>query len=60
MSFTGQNWELQQLSGGIFRPELLESADKFYGMKFSNKVSQVYSVSKEAAREFIEEETADK
>lgn len=43
-----------------FRPELLESADKFYGVKFSNKVSQVYSVSKEAAKEFIEEETADK
>lgn len=43
-----------------FRPELLESADKFYGVKFSNKVSQVYSVTKEVAREFIEEETADK
>eukprot|EP00731_Ephydatia_muelleri_P021107 Em0013g834a len=43
-----------------FRPELLESADKFYGVKFSSKVSQVYSVTKEAAREFIEEETADK
>ena len=43
-----------------FRPELLESADKFYGVKFQNKVSHVHAVSKEAARSFIEEETADK
>jgi len=27
-----------------FRPELLEHADKFYGVKFRNKVSTVYMV----------------
>ena len=43
-----------------FRPELLESADKFYGVKFQNKVSHVHAVSKDAAKGFIEEETADK
>lgn len=43
-----------------FRPELLESADKFYGVKFQNKVSHIHAVSKDAARGFIEEETADK
>lgn len=43
-----------------FRPELLEAADKFYGVKFQNKVSHIHAVSKEAARGFIEEETADK
>lgn len=43
-----------------FRPELLESADKFYGVTFQNKVSHIRCVSKEAAAGFIEEETADK
>lgn len=43
-----------------FRPELLESADKFYGVTFQNKVSHISCVSKEAAAGFIEEETADK
>lgn len=43
-----------------FRPELLENADKFYGVTFQNKVSHISCVSKEAAAGFIEEETADK
>ena len=43
-----------------FRPELLESADKFYGVTFQNKVSHIKCVPKEAAAGFIEEETADK
>ena len=43
-----------------FRPELLENADKFYGVTFQNKVSHIRCVSKEAAAGFIEEETADK
>lgn len=43
-----------------FRPELLESADKFYGVMFQNKVSHITCVSKEAAAGFIEEETTDK
>ena len=43
-----------------FRPELLESADKFYGVTFQNKVSHITCVSKDAAAGFIDEETADK
>ncbi len=43
-----------------FRPELLESADKFYGVTFKNKVSHVQCVSKDDAAGFIEEEAADK
>ena len=43
-----------------FRPELLESADKFYGVKFQNKVSHIHAVSQDSAREFIEKEAADK
>jgi structural maintenance of chromosome 3 (chondroitin sulfate proteoglycan 6) len=43
-----------------FRPELVEVADKCYGVKFQNKVSHINAVSKEAAKDFIEQETADK
>lgn len=43
-----------------FRPELLESADKFYGVTFKNKVSHISCVSKGDAAGFIEEDTADK
>lgn len=43
-----------------FRPELVEVADKCYGVKFQNKVSHIHAVSKEAAKDFIEQETADK
>ena len=38
-----------------FRAELLEPADKCYGVQFRNKVSYI-----EKARDFIETETADK
>lgn len=43
-----------------FRAELLEPADKCYGVQFRNKVSYIDVVSKEKARDFIETETADK
>ena len=43
-----------------FRPELLESADKCYGVQFRNKVSYIDCVSIDKARDFIERETADK
>ena len=43
-----------------FRPELLESADKFYGVRFHHKVSHVDAVSHEEAKQFIEEEGIDK
>ncbi|KAJ8921587.1 hypothetical protein NQ315_010492 [Exocentrus adspersus] len=39
-----------------FRPELLEHAHKFYGVKFRNKVSHVECVSKEVARDFVEDD----
>lgn len=39
-----------------FRPELLENAHKFYGVKFRNKVSHVDCVTKEEARDFVEDD----
>ncbi|XP_015518087.1 structural maintenance of chromosomes protein 3 [Neodiprion pinetum] len=40
-----------------FRPELLEHANKFYGVKFRNKVSHVECVSREEAADFVEDDT---
>lgn len=40
-----------------FRPELLEHANKFYGVKFRNKVSHVDCVTREEARDFVEDDT---
>uniref|UniRef100_A0A6B2ELJ6 Structural maintenance of chromosomes protein n=1 Tax=Phlebotomus kandelakii TaxID=1109342 RepID=A0A6B2ELJ6_9DIPT len=39
-----------------FRPELLENAHKFYGVKFRNKVSHIDCVLKEEARDFVEDD----
>lgn len=39
-----------------FRPELLEHAHKFYGVKFRNKVSHVECVAREEARDFVEDD----
>lgn len=39
-----------------FRPELLEHAHKFYGVKFRNKVSHVECVMREEARDFVEDD----
>jgi structural maintenance of chromosome 3 (chondroitin sulfate proteoglycan 6) len=40
-----------------FRPEMLVRADKFYGVLFNNqKVSTIRSISREEAREFVEQE----
>lgn len=41
-----------------FRPELLESADKFYGVKFRDRVSHIEVVSKEEAQDFVEDDQA--
>ncbi|XP_026496209.1 structural maintenance of chromosomes protein 3 [Vanessa tameamea] len=38
-----------------FRPELLEHAHKFYGVKFRNKVSHVECVTIDEARDFVED-----
>ncbi|GLH09602.1 hypothetical protein R5R35_002746 [Gryllus longicercus] len=40
-----------------FRPELLVHANKFYGVKFRNKVSHVECVTREVARDFVEDDT---
>ncbi|KAJ3646857.1 hypothetical protein Zmor_024423 [Zophobas morio] len=39
-----------------FRPELLEHAHKFYGVKFRNKVSHVECVTRDVARDFVEDD----
>lgn len=40
-----------------FRPELLEHANKFYGVKFRNKVSHIECVSRAEAYDFVEDDT---
>ncbi|KAI1292303.1 Structural maintenance of chromosomes protein 3 [Halotydeus destructor] len=40
-----------------FRPELLENADKFYGVKFRNRVSHVETVTYEEAHDFVEDDS---
>ncbi|XP_064630415.1 structural maintenance of chromosomes protein 3-like [Lineus longissimus] len=40
-----------------FRPELLEHADKFYGVKFRNKVSHIECVSHTEAADFVEDDS---
>lgn len=39
-----------------FRPELLEHAHKFYGVRFRNKVSHVDCVTRDVARDFVEDD----
>lgn len=36
-----------------FRPELLEHAEKFYGVMFKNKVSHIMCISKDEAKDFV-------
>eukprot|EP00116_Pleurobrachia_bachei_P007669 sb/3467931/ len=43
-----------------FRPELVQTANKHYGVIYRNKVSHVKQVSQEEALDFIEDEAADK
>ncbi|KAG5437854.1 hypothetical protein PCANB_000569 [Pneumocystis canis] len=37
-----------------FRPEMIQTGDKFYGIVFKNKVSSIQSIEKKEALEFIE------
>ena len=39
-----------------FRPELLESAENFYGVQFKNKVSHVLFITKDQAKDFVEDD----
>lgn len=52
--------EKAQFITTTFRPELLESADKFYGVKFRNKVSHVDAITAEQAKDFIEDDAQEK
>ncbi|EDV20861.1 uncharacterized protein TRIADDRAFT_64300 [Trichoplax adhaerens] len=45
--------EKAQFITTTFRPELVQSADKFYGVRFRNKVSHIDAISKEEALQFI-------
>ena len=49
-------WTYGQNLFFIFRPELLEHASKFYGVKFRNKVSHVDCVTKEEAFDFVDDD----
>ena len=42
-----------------FRPELLENADKFYGVQFKHRVSHVLSITKDQAKGFVEDEAVE-
>ncbi|KAI7871274.1 chromosome segregation protein sudA (DA-box protein sudA) [Spinellus fusiger] len=39
-----------------FRPELLDNANKFYGVSFQGKVSRIHAISKESALGFVAQE----
>jgi structural maintenance of chromosome 3 (chondroitin sulfate proteoglycan 6) len=41
-----------------FGPDLLKYGDKFYGITYRNKVSQIRSVTREEALEFVEDNEA--
>lgn len=47
-----------QFITATFRPELLENADKYYGVKFRDRVSHIEVVSKEEAQDFVEDDQA--
>ena len=39
-----------------FRPEMIQAADKFFGVIFQNKVSSIQEITRENALEFVEQE----
>ena len=49
--------ESAQFITTTFRPEMLVTADKFYGVTFNNqKVSTIRSIKREEAMEFVDQE----
>lgn len=52
--------EKAQFITTTFRPELLEYADKFYGVRFRNKISIIDCVTKEEASDFVEDDQSHK
>ena len=51
--------EKAQFITTTFRPELLESAEKFYGVQFKNKVSHILSITKEDAKDFVQDDVTE-
>uniref|UniRef100_A0A1I7YP81 Structural maintenance of chromosomes protein n=1 Tax=Steinernema glaseri TaxID=37863 RepID=A0A1I7YP81_9BILA len=49
--------ETAQFITTTFRSELLQYADKFYGVRFRNKVSRIDVVSRDQAQDFVEDDT---
>jgi structural maintenance of chromosome 3 (chondroitin sulfate proteoglycan 6) len=52
--------ERAQFITTTFRAEMLEHADKFYGVRFRNKISIIDCVSKEEAFDFVEDDQTHK
>ncbi|RNA19802.1 structural maintenance of chromosomes 3-like [Brachionus plicatilis] len=52
--------EKAQFITTTFRPEMLEHANKFYGVRFRNKVSFIDCVTKEEAFDFVEDDQTHK
>lgn len=50
--------ESAQFITTTFRPEMLAEAETFFGVSFANKVSDIRPINKEAALEFVQEESA--
>ena len=48
--------EKAQFITTTFRSELLEASDKFYGVRFTNKVSHIDAITKEEAKVFVEDD----
>lgn len=48
--------EKAQFITTTFRAELLEASDKFYGVRFQNKVSHIDAITKEEAKIFVEDD----
>jgi structural maintenance of chromosome 3 (chondroitin sulfate proteoglycan 6) len=48
--------EKAQFITTTFRAELLEYSDKFYGVRFRNKISIIDCVTKEEAFDFVEDD----
>ena len=46
--------EKAQFITTTFRAELLDASDQFYGVRFRNKVSHIDAITKEDAKEFVE------
>jgi len=52
--------ETAQFITTTFRPEMLAEADTFFGVSFANKVSDIRPIDKEAALEFVQEESTER